>query len=109
MLHRRWFPDHIDGTQVVLRRHTRDNLSDFLRWYQDPEVARLTRYQDGPMRPDEIERFFTMRAMGPDSLAMGIHLRPTGRIIGSCAFKPFVTACEMTAWRFSFRTSMSRF
>ncbi len=86
MLHRRWFPDHIDGTQVVLRRHTRDNLSDFLRWYQDPEVARLTRYQDGPMRPDEIERFFTMRAMGPDSLAMGIHVRPTGRIIGSCAF-----------------------
>src|SRR5204862_7006853 len=71
MLHRRWFPDHIDGTQVILRRHTRDNLSDFLRWYQDPEVARLTRYQDGPMRPDEIERFFTMRAMGPDSLAMG--------------------------------------
>jgi RimJ/RimL family protein N-acetyltransferase len=86
MLHRRWFPDHIDGTQVVLRRHTRDNLGEFLRWYQDPEVARLTRYQDGPMRPDEIERFFTMRAMGPDSLAMGIHLRPTGRIIGSCAF-----------------------
>ncbi len=86
MLHRRWFPDHIDGTQVVLRRHTRDNLSDFLRWYQDPEVARLTRYQDGPMRPDEIERFFTMRAMGPDSLAMGIHVRPSGRIIGSCAF-----------------------
>ena len=38
------------------------------------------------MRPDEIERFFTMRAMGPDSLAMGIHLRSTGRIIGSCAF-----------------------
>lgn len=86
MLHRRWFPDHIDGETVVLRRHTRENLREFLRWYQDPEVARLTRYQNGPMRPDEIERFFTMRAMGPDSLAMGIHIRATDRLIGSCAF-----------------------
>ena len=86
MLHRRWFPDRIDGTTVVLKRHTRDNLPEFLRWYQDPEVSRLTRYQDGPMRPDEIERFFMMRALGPDTLAMGIHIRDTGRLIGSCAF-----------------------
>ena len=86
MLHRRWFPDHIDGELVVLRRHTRENLRDFLRWYQDPEVARLTRYQDGPMRAEEIERFFTMRAMGPESMAMGIHVRETGRLIGTCAF-----------------------
>ena len=86
MLQRRWFPDRIDGSLVVLKRHTRDNLPDFLRWYQDPEVARLTRYQDGPMRPDEIERFFMMRAIGPDALAMGIHERLTGRLIGTCAF-----------------------
>ena len=86
MLHRRWFPDRIDGTKVVLKRHTRDNLADFLRWYQDPEVSRLTRYQDSPMRPDEIERFFMMRALGPDTLAMGIHVRDTGRLVGSCAF-----------------------
>ena len=86
MLHRRWFPDHIDGDLVVLRRHVRDNLADFLRWYQDAEVARLTRYQDGPMRPEEIERFFLMRAIGPDALAMGIHLRDGNRLVGSCAF-----------------------
>ena len=86
MLHRRWFPDHLDGRLVVLRRHVRENLRDFMRWYQDPEVARLTRYQDGPMRVEEIERFFTMRALGTDSLAMGIHVRETGRLIGSCAY-----------------------
>jgi RimJ/RimL family protein N-acetyltransferase len=86
MLPRRWFPDHLDGERVVLRRHTRDNLREFLRWYQDVEVSRLTRYQDAPMRPDEIERFFTMRALGPDSLAMGIHVRASNRLIGSCAF-----------------------
>ena len=52
MIPRRWFPDRIDGDRVVLRRHTRENLPSFQRWYSDPEVARLTRYQDGPMRPD---------------------------------------------------------
>jgi GNAT superfamily N-acetyltransferase len=80
MLHRRWFPDHIDGELVVLRRHTRDSLRDFMRWYQDPEVARLTRYQDAPMRPEEIERFFMVRAMGPDAMSMGIHIRATNRL-----------------------------
>jgi RimJ/RimL family protein N-acetyltransferase len=86
MLPRRWFPDHIEGDRVVLRRHARENLRAFMRWYADPEVARLTRYQDGPMRADEIERFFAMRAVGPDSLAMAIHVRETDRLIGSCAF-----------------------
>ena len=86
MLNRRWFPDHIEGETVVLRRHTRDNLAEFQRWYQDPEVARLTRYQDGPMRPDEIERFFTARVIGPDTFTMAIHIRESDRLIGSCAF-----------------------
>ncbi len=86
MLSRRWIPDHIEGERIVLRRHTRENLADFQRWYQDPEVARLTRYQDGPMRPDEIERFFLMRATGPDALTLGIHIRDSNRLIGSCAF-----------------------
>jgi len=86
MLNRRWLPDRIEGTTVVLRRHARENIAEFQRWYQDPEVARLTRYQDGPMRPDEIERFFLVRAIGPDALAMGIHTRAGDRLIGSCAF-----------------------
>ena len=86
MLQRRWFPDELVGDGVVLRRHVPGNLAAFRRWYADPEVARLTRYQDGPMRPDEIERFFTARALGPDSMAMAIHVRATNRLIGSCAF-----------------------
>lgn len=86
MLPRRWFPEEIEGERVVLRRHVPGNLAAFRRWYADPEVARLTRYQDGPMRPDEIERFFTARALETDSMAMGIHVRATNRLIGSCAF-----------------------
>jgi len=118
MLHRRWFPDHLDGRLVVLRRHVRENLRDFMRWYQDPEVARLTRYQDGPMRVEEIERFFTMRALGTDSLAMGIHLRDSNRLIGSCAFSQLdgdngsalyhITIGEKDAWGQGYGTEATR-
>jgi RimJ/RimL family protein N-acetyltransferase len=86
MIDRSWFPDELPGTRVVLRRHARENVAAFLRWYADREVVRLTRYQDTPMRPDEIGRFFEARVVGPDSLAMAIHLRDTGRLIGTCAF-----------------------
>ena len=80
-----WFPESIEGTDVVLRRHVPGNVTAFQRWYSDPEVARLARYQDGPMRSDEIDRFFQLRALGAESLTMAIHERDTGRLIGSCA------------------------
>ena len=86
VLQRSWFPSDLVGSTVVLRRHSPANLAAFRRWYSDPEVARLTRYQDVPMRPDEIDRFFEVRALGPGSLAMAIHVRESGRLIGSCAF-----------------------
>ncbi len=81
-----WFPDWLEGDLVVLRRHVPENLMAFQRWYADPEVARLARYQDAPMRADEIDRFFQVRALGHESLTMAIHERETDRLIGSCAF-----------------------
>src|SRR5262245_21348178 len=105
---RRWFPDALAGERVVLRRHVQDNVRAFLRWYSDPEVVRLTRYQDGPMRRDEIERFFAARALGPDSLAMAIHVRDGDRLIGMCALSQLdadngsalfhITIGEKDAW-----------
>ena len=83
---RSWFPDAIEGRTVVLRRHVARNVAAFMRWYADPEVARLTRYQDGPMRPDEVRRFFEARVAGAGSLALAIHLRGSDRLIGTCAF-----------------------
>ena len=83
---RRWFPDAISGRAVVLRPHSARNLPAFKRWYGDPEVARLTRYQEGPMRADEVERFFEARVAGVGSLALAIHLVDTDRLIGTCAF-----------------------
>ncbi|MEO5705177.1 MAG: GNAT family protein [Candidatus Limnocylindrales bacterium] len=81
-----WFPEGIEGNLVVLRKHVPENVEAFQRWYADPEVARLARYQDAPMRADEIDRFFQLRALGTESLTMAIHDRETGRLIGSCAF-----------------------
>ena len=81
-----WFPDFLEGDRVVLRKHVPENVSAFQRWYSDPDVARLARYQDGPMRADEIDRFFQLRALGHESLTMAIHDRETDRLLGSCAF-----------------------
>ncbi len=114
MLHRGWFPDTITGERVVLRRHVPDNLAAFRRWYSDPEIARLARYQEGPMAPLEIDRFFQARAVGPDSLALAIHLRATDRLIGTCAFSQLdpdngstlfhITIGEKDAWGHGYGT-----
>jgi len=86
VVHRSWFPSVLEGETVVLRRHEPENLDAFRRWYSDADVARLARYQDGPMRIEEIDRFFQARALGSESLAMAIHVRASDRLIGSCAF-----------------------
>lgn len=108
MLHRGWFPESITGERIVLRRHIPANLAAFRRWYSDPEVARLTRYQEGPMSAVEIERFFQARVLGTDSLALAIHLRGSDRLIGTCAFSQLdgdngsalfhITIGEKDAW-----------
>jgi RimJ/RimL family protein N-acetyltransferase len=81
-----WFREVLTGRLVTLRRHVPQNVAAFRRWYADPEIARLARYQQTPMRPEEIERFFAARVVGPDALAMAVHERSTGRLIGTCAF-----------------------
>ncbi len=86
MFTRTRLPDRLEGERTVLRRHEPANLEAFKRWYADPEVVRLARYQDGPMRPEEIERFFVARVLGPKSLTFAIHVRATDRLIGTCAF-----------------------
>jgi RimJ/RimL family protein N-acetyltransferase len=118
MVHRSWFPEALPGDLVVLRRHVPGNLRAFQRWYADPAVVRLTRYQDGPMRPDEIERFFAARALGTDSLAMAVHLRDGDRLIGTCALSQLdadngsalfhITIGEPDAWGHGYGTEATR-
>jgi RimJ/RimL family protein N-acetyltransferase len=113
-----WFPEVLEGHLVVLRRHVPGNVTAFQRWYSDPEVARLARYQDGPMRSDEIDRFFQLRALGSESLTMAIHERETGQLIGSCAFSQVdgengsamyhITIGEKNAWGHGYGTEATR-
>ena len=107
-------PERIEGERVVLLRHTPSNLPAFYRWYGDAEIARLNRHQSGPMRRDEIERFFNARILGMDSLALAIHVRESGRLIGSCAFSQIdgdngsalyhITIGERDAWNRGYGT-----
>ena len=83
---KRWQPGEIVGRRIVLRRHRAENLAVVSRWYRDPEVARLTRYQTRPMPREEVERFFQTRLLGPDSVAYAIHVRLTDRLIGLTTF-----------------------
>jgi RimJ/RimL family protein N-acetyltransferase len=113
-----WFPEKLEGRLVVLRRHSPGNISAFRRWYSDKAVARLTRYQDGPMRPEEIERFFEVRVLGRDSLAMAVHVRQTNRLVGTCAFSQLdpdngsalfhITIGEKDAWGRGYGTEATR-
>jgi RimJ/RimL family protein N-acetyltransferase len=118
MTRRTWFPEALAGEHVVLRRHVPANLAAFKRWYADPSVVRLTRYQDSPMRTDEIERFFAARALGSDSLAMAIHQREDGQLIGTCALSQLdadngsalfhITIGEKDAWGHGYGTEATR-
>lgn len=111
---RSWFPDVLEGEKVVLRRHVPGNLEAYRRWYGDPEVAYFARYQNGPMREDEVDRFFETRALGADALSMAIHVRATDRLIGTCAFSQLdgdhgsalyhITIGEKDAWGHGYGT-----
>jgi len=114
MVHRSWFPETLEGERVVLRRHVSGNLAAFHRWYADPEIARLARYQEAPMRPDEIDRFFAARVLGTEALAMAVHEKATNRLIGTCAFSQLdadngsalyhITIGEKDAWGHGYGT-----
>ena len=118
MAPRGWFPEVLTGDLVVLRRHVPENVAAFRRWYADPEIARLARYQPSPMRPDEIDRFFEARVVGPDALAMAVHEKATNRLIGTCAFSQLdgengsamyhITIGEKDVWGRGYGTEATR-
>ncbi len=118
MVQRTWFPEALAGSGIVLRRHVPANLAAFRRWYADPEIARLARYQEAPMRPEEIERFFVSRVVGNEALAMAIHEASTDRLVGTCAFSQLdaengsalyhITIGEKDTWGRGFGTEATR-
>lgn len=79
----RWHPDAIPGRQIVLRRHRPEQFATVLRWYRDPEVARLTRFQVGPVSDEEVRHYFGVRLLASDAFAYAIHLAADERLIGT--------------------------
>jgi RimJ/RimL family protein N-acetyltransferase len=103
-----WHPPQIEGHVVALRRPIQGDLPSVVRWYRDPEVARLTRYQERQMNQAEIQRFFEVRMLAPDALAYCIVEVSTGRLIGFTTFSALdgdngsvmfhITIGERDAW-----------
>lgn len=103
-----WHPPQIAGRSVALRRPAPDDLDAVVRWYRDPEVARLTRYQTRPMSQADVERFFRMRLLAPDALAYSIAELPDWDLIGFTTFSSLdgdnasvmfhITIGERDAW-----------
>ena len=103
-----WHPAQIDGHLVALRRPIQSDLPSVVRWYRDPEVARLTRYQTRQMTQAEVERFFDVRMLAPDALAYSIVELASGRLVGFTTFSALdgdngsvmfhITIGERDAW-----------
>jgi RimJ/RimL family protein N-acetyltransferase len=103
-----WHPPQISGHLVMLRRPLPNDLPSVVRWYRDPEVARLTRYQTRQMTQAEVERFFDVRMLAPDALAYSIVELGSGRLIGFTTFSALdgdngsvmfhITIGERDAW-----------
>jgi RimJ/RimL family protein N-acetyltransferase len=81
-----WHPPRIEGRLVTLRHHLPTDLASVVRWYADPEIARLTRYQTRPMSRAEAERFFHGRLLAPDALAYAIVERASDQLVGFTTF-----------------------
>ncbi len=82
----RWQPARIVGRLVALRRPLAEDLPAVVRWYRDPEIARLTRYQTHPMTSADIQRFFEQRLLAANTLAYSIVELLDGRLIGFTTF-----------------------
>jgi len=113
-----WHPPQLVGSVAALRRPLPTDLSAIVRWYRDPEVARLTRYQARQMTQPEIERFFQVRMLAPDALAYCICELPTWRLIGFTTFSALdgdngsvmfhITIGERDAWGRGLGTEATR-
>ncbi len=66
----------------------------------------------------EIARFFETRVLGPESLAMAVHVRGSDRLIGTCAFSQLdadngsvlyhITIGEKATWGHGYGTEATR-
>jgi len=107
-------PREISGRRILLRRHEPADLEAVRRWYHDPEVARLTRFQIAPVTDEEVRRYFQVRLLSPDSFAYAILIDGGQRLVGTTTFSALdadngsvmfhITIGEHDAWGLGYGT-----
>lgn len=72
------------GTRIFLRPLSEADLGgDYLRWLNDPEVARYLETGRFPVTPDDLRRYFERFAHSRDDLIFAIIDKATGLHIGN--------------------------
>jgi RimJ/RimL family protein N-acetyltransferase len=89
------------GDRVDLRRHIPANRDDFVRWYQDPEIAVLLRHDLRPLTSIQARGYFDSIVLPASArnTCWAIHERESDRLIGSTA----VTDIDESAGTSKFR------
>lgn len=108
------------GEIAQLRKHQAADVEDFMRWYTDPEIAKLLRHDLRPLTPSQARGYF-MSIVLPASAAgtaWAIHDRVSGNLLGttaitqidfdmmSCLFR--IVIGEKQAWGHGFGTDATR-
>jgi RimJ/RimL family protein N-acetyltransferase len=108
------------GSRVDLRRHVPANRDDFVRWYQDPEIAVLLRHDLRPLTSFQARGYFDSIVLPASArnTCWAIHEHATGRFIGSTALTDIdegrgsgkfrIVIGEKTDWSMGFGTEATR-
>jgi RimJ/RimL family protein N-acetyltransferase len=108
------------GRVAELRRHQPSDREDFIRWYQDPDIAELLRHDLEPLTRIQARGYFDSIVLPASSrgTAWAIHDRVSGNLIGSTAITEIddkVGTClfrivigEKQAWGHGFGTDATR-
>lgn len=89
------------GSGVDLRRHIPANRADFVRWYQDPEIAVLLRHDLRPLTSIQARGYFDSIVLPASArnTCWAIHEHSSDHLIGSTA----VTDIDESAGTCKFR------
>ena len=108
------------GRLVDLRLHTEANREAFIRWYADPEIARLLRHDLEPLSRREASAYFgnIILPLSSRGQCWAIHRRDTDELIGTAAITDVsslrgtclyrIVIGEKDAWGRGFGTEATR-
>jgi len=108
------------GTLAELRRHLPADRNDFVRWYQDPDIAVLLRHDLQPLTTNQARGYFDSIVLPASAAgtAWAIHDIVSGNLLGTtavtqidhiagtCLFR--IVIGEKQAWGHGFGTDATR-